>query len=91
MAAKRKLDSRSASVDKRFERIDERFDEVTSAMVEQREYTEFAFGSLTQEMTVGFDRVDRRIAIEVGRLDRKLDQLLEGQRLAATRRRRRPG
>jgi hypothetical protein len=57
---------------------DKRFDEVSEAFVEQRKYTEFAFDQLRTEMKGGF-----------GRLDRKLDRVLETlARSYSTRRRR---
>ena len=82
-----KLDVLSASVDKRFNAVDENFKAVTAALVEQREYTEFAFGRLEsrldridqrmdridQRMDAGFGKVDGRFA----RLERKLDQIID--------------
>jgi hypothetical protein len=65
-AIDRKLDALSASVDLRF-------DEVTVSLVEQREYTEFAFNRLRSEMTAGFAGVNANL----GRLERKLDQVLD--------------
>jgi hypothetical protein len=66
----RKLDALSVSVDRRFEEVNQRFDEVNQRFdevreqfVEQRAYTEFAF-----------DRLERGLA----RLDRKLDQFIDG-------------
>ena len=38
-----KLDSLAVSIDRRFDDVDRRFNEVTDALVEQRQYTEFAF------------------------------------------------
>jgi tetrahydromethanopterin S-methyltransferase subunit G len=62
-----KLDSLSASVDTRF-------DEVRDAIVEQRQYTEFAFGRLESVMVAEFrkvhDRLDRTAAV----LDEKIDR-----------------
>jgi archaellum component FlaC len=49
-----KLDSLSASVD-------ERFDAVDAALVEQRQYTEFAFDKLSNEMRSGFAAVNGRL------------------------------
>lgn len=73
-----KLDTLSASVDKRFDTlttrfdtlsasVDERFDAVDVALIEQRQYTEFAF-----------DRLDGRF----DRLERKLDQFIDTQSTA---------
>jgi uncharacterized coiled-coil protein SlyX len=77
------VDARFADVDARFAGVDKRFDEVSEAFVEQRKYTEFAFErlktDLTTEMKSGF-----------GRLDRKLDRVLETlTRTPPPRRRRR--
>lgn len=69
------LDTLSASVDGRFDTVDERFamlsssggerfDAVDAALVEQRQYTGFAF-----------DRLDGRF----DRLERKLDQFIDTQ------------
>jgi hypothetical protein len=57
-----KVDKRFDEVDKRFTEIDRRFDEVSAAFVEQREYTEFAFGRLRREMIERFERVDQNMA-----------------------------
>ena len=77
------LDARFARVDARFADIDTRFDEVAEAFVEQRKYTEFAFATLRAEvmgeMKGGFGRLDRK-------LDRVLD-VLAGTRSARRRRR----
>ena len=70
-----KLDTLSASVDQRFNVVDRRFDEVTASLVEQRQYTEFAFDRLAGEMRVGFKGVDTRL----DRLERKLDQFIDTQ------------
>jgi chromosome segregation ATPase len=59
-----KLDTLSASVDRRFDAlsasVDQRFDDVTAMLVEQRQYTEFAFDRLAREMKAGFNDVDSR-------------------------------
>src|SRR5260221_4761419 len=72
----RKLDTLSASVDKRFDTlsvsVDERFDAVDVALIEQRQYTEFAFDRLADEMRTGFGALDGRL----NRLDGKLDQFI---------------
>ena len=60
----------SASVDERFATlsasVDARFDGVDVALVEQRQYTEFAFDRLSDEMRnemrKGFNGVDSRFA-----------------------------
>jgi len=51
----RKLDALAVSVGQRFEAVDKRFDQVTEALVEQRQYTEFAFTQLDAKMTSGFN------------------------------------
>jgi hypothetical protein len=71
-----KLTALSANVDKRF-------DEVSEAFVEQRKYTEFAFEQLRTELTT-------EMKSGFGRLDRKLDRVLETlTRTPPARRRRR--
>jgi hypothetical protein len=67
-----KLDALGASVEARFEMVDARFDEVTFALVEQRQVTEFAFERLQNEMTTGFSNMTDYF----GRLERKLDQVI---------------
>ena len=64
------MDRRFEAVDRRFEDVDRRFDEVDAAIVEQRQYTEFAFGKLQQELVV--------VKSGLGRVERKLDRLIEG-------------
>jgi hypothetical protein len=59
-----KLDALSASVDKRFDAVDKQFETVTVAIVEQRQYTEFAFG---------------RVETRLDRIERKLDQFIDTQ------------
>lgn len=56
-----KLDSLTASIDRRFADVDRRFNDVTDALVEQRQYTEFAF-----------ERLDKRLTA----MDVKLDEVL---------------
>ena len=71
------VDARFDAVDARFDaadaRIDARFDEVTTALVEQREYTEFAFDRLRTEMHAGFAAMTSNF----GRLERKLDRVID--------------
>jgi chromosome segregation ATPase len=69
------VDQRFDEVDKRFKEVDERFKDVTRALVEQREYTEFAFDRLRREMMARFDRVATRT--QVDRIERKLDRFAE--------------
>lgn len=56
------VDRRFADVDRRFDDVDRRFNDVTDALVEQRQYTEFAF-----------DRLDKRLTA----MDVKLDEVLQ--------------
>ena len=67
------VDARFDAVDARFDAVDARFNEVTVSLVEQREYTEFAFDRLRGEMIAGFATVNANI----GRLERKLDWLVD--------------
>ena len=67
------VDKRFDAVDKRFDAVDAQFGEVTSALVEQRQYTEFAFERLRGEMGAGF----AAMTTNFGRLERKLDQLVD--------------
>jgi hypothetical protein len=66
-----KLDRLSASVDQRFDQVDQRFNAVDAALVEQRQYIEFAYARLEAKMDAGFGRV--------GRFERKLDQFIDVQ------------
>ena len=63
------MDRRFEAVDRRFEAVDRRFDEVDAAIVERRQYTEFAFGRLQQELVV--------VKSGLGRVERKLDRLID--------------
>ena len=64
-----KLDALSASVDTRFAKLaaslDTRFDAVDEGLIEQRQYTEFAFEGLRTElraeMRAGFGAVNERL------------------------------
>lgn len=74
-----KLDVLSASFDRRFNAVDENFKAVTAALVEQREYTEFAFGRLEDRidrLEFRFDRTEPRLDRMEARLDR-LDQRMD--------------
>jgi len=68
-----KLDQLSASVDRRFEEVDRRFDQVDAAIIEQRQYTEFAYSRLEAKMNAGFSRLEAKIDAESGRLEAKMD------------------
>ena len=74
-----RFDTLSVSVDERFDTlsvsVDERFDAVDVALIEQRQYTEFAFDRLADAMRNGFNGVDGRF----NRLERKLDQFIDTQ------------
>jgi hypothetical protein len=61
----RKLDSLSTAVDQRFAEVSEQF-------AEQRQYTEFAFQRLQDEMRAGFAFVGRRL----DQLDGKVDLII---------------
>jgi chromosome segregation ATPase len=87
-----KLDRLSASVDerfeqvnRRFEQVDRRFDEVDAALVEQRQYTEFAYERLDARIAVladGYARLDQKVdtlAVAFARQERKLDRLIDVQ------------
>jgi len=63
-----RFDAVDARVDAMSASVDRRFDDVTVAIVEQRQYTEFAIDRLAGEMKAGF-----------GRLERKLDQFIDTQ------------
>ena len=67
------IDTRLDGIDARFDTVDARFDDVTSALVEQRQYTEFAFDRLRGEMLAGF----AAMTTNFGRLERKLDQVID--------------
>ena len=68
-----KVDAIGQKLDAHASSVDARFDEVTSALVEQRQYTEFAFDRLRSEMTAGFSAMTASFA----RLERKLDLLID--------------
>jgi phage shock protein A len=86
-----KLDVLSASFDWRFNAVDENFKAVTAALVEQREYTEFAFGRLEgrlDRLEFRFDRTEPRFDRMEARLDRmeaRLDRLDQRMRPASAR------
>jgi hypothetical protein len=63
------VDERFNQVDERFDQIDRRFDGIEAALVEQREYTEFAYGRLDAK----FDGLSTGFA----RLERKMDQIID--------------
>ena len=64
------VDRRFNAVDQRFDAVDREFEAVAAAIVEQRQYTEFAFGQLQQELVV--------VKAGLGRVERKLDRLIDG-------------
>jgi tetrahydromethanopterin S-methyltransferase subunit G len=98
------VDRRFNAVDKRFDAVDKRFDtfeasvnqrfeafekSVSEQFVEQRQYTEFAFGKLDARLI----RVEGVVTGHTGRLDRierKLDQLIDLQFRPIPRSRRSP-
>jgi septal ring factor EnvC (AmiA/AmiB activator) len=65
----KQVDKRFKQVDKRFDQIDKRFDGIEAALLEQREYTEFAYGRLDAK----FDGLSTGFA----RLERKMDQIID--------------
>jgi hypothetical protein len=69
------VDERLDAIDRRFVAVEERFAAVDAAFVEQRQYTEFAFERLSNEMKGGFDGISRRLV----RLERKLDGFIDTQ------------
>jgi hypothetical protein len=84
------VDRRFNQVDQRFEQIDRRFDAMEAGLVEQREYTEFAyshldakmdagFARLDAKMDAGFARLDAKMEAGFGQLERKLDQFIDVQ------------
>ncbi len=85
-----KITALSTSTDARFAAVDKRFDDVSDALVEQRKYTEFAFGKLRTEMNAKFSGLRTEMNGGFGRLDRKLDRVLDTlARTLSPRRRRR--
>ena len=68
-----KVDAIGQKLDAHASSVDARFHEVTSALVEQRQYTEFAFDRLRSEMTAGFSAMTANFA----RLGQKLDLLID--------------
>jgi hypothetical protein len=61
-----KLDALRASMDAGFEHVD-------AALLEQREYTEFAYEKLDSKMDAGFSRLDQKMDAGFSRLDQKMD------------------
>jgi hypothetical protein len=61
-----KLDALSASVAAGFQHVD-------AAMLDQREYTEFAYEKLDAKVDAGFSRLDRKMDAGFSRLDQKVD------------------
>lgn len=78
-----KLDALATSVDVRFAEVADRFDQVDAALVEQRQYTEFAYERLEArfaQVDARFEQVDTRldrVEGQLGRLDRKVDRILD--------------
>jgi hypothetical protein len=68
-----KIDRLSDSIDQRFEQVDRRFEQIDAAFVEQRQYTEFAYQRLDTKMDAGFGRLEGHM----GRVERKVDQLID--------------
>ena len=55
------VDRRFEQIDRRFEQVDRRFDQIDAAIIEQRQYTEFAYSRLETKMDAGFSRVERKL------------------------------
>jgi hypothetical protein len=68
-AVERRLDDLAVSVQVGFERVDQRFDDVAGSLVEQRQYTEYAYDQLVARMDAGFARLDGKIEKGLTRLD----------------------
>ena len=67
-AIEQKLDAVAGSVRSLSDSVDARFDDVTAALVEQRQYTEFAFERLRGEMSAGFGRLERKLDLLIDRV-----------------------
>jgi hypothetical protein len=70
--------------------VDRRLDDVDRALVEQRQYTEFAytqldarmdagFAGLDAKMDAGFAGLDAKMDAGFARIDRKLEQFIDAQ------------
>ena len=68
-----KLDRLSGKVDGLSASVDQKFEAVDAAILEQRQYTEFAYSRLEARMDAGFSRLGERF----DRLERKLDQFID--------------
>ena len=68
-----KLDALRASVGAGFEQVDRRFEDVDAALLEQRQYTEFAYEKLDSKMDAGFSRLDQQMDAGFFRLDQRMD------------------
>src|SRR5262245_41062288 len=62
------VDQRFEAVDRRFDAVDRRFDALDDAIVEQRQYMEFAFDTLKQDMMARFERIDQDMGVVNTRL-----------------------
>ena len=78
-AVEQKVDRMSASVDERFNAVD-------SALLEQRQYTEFSSARLEAKMDAGFSRIERKldqfidVQLQTNELvDRRLSALEQGR------------
>ena len=74
------------AVDRRFEGVDTRFEALEAGLIEQREYTEFAFSRFEQKMNAGLARLEQKMEAEfakrdgrLARIERKLDQFIDVQ------------
>ena len=75
------VDRRFEQVDQRFEQVDRRFNSIDEHLVEQRQYTEFAYERLREQMSSGFDRIGKALL----HTNRRLSDLEEGVRILLDR------
>src|SRR5437867_10485844 len=68
-----KVDDLSTSLNELSASVDQRFDQVDEALIEQRQYTEFAFSRLEAKMDAGYARLDAKMDAGYARLDAKMD------------------
>src|SRR5438132_10375170 len=61
------------------DRIKDRFNTIDAALIEQRQYTEFAYSRLDAKMDAGFAKSDAKMDAGFARLERKLDQFIDVQ------------
>src|SRR5829696_7607209 len=72
------LPERVGRIEQKLDAVDKRFDDVTAAFVEQRQYVEFAFDRLRDEMLARFDKVDGRfdnVGARFDKADARFDEM----------------